>query len=494
MITAACESNSYPFGDSRGIPKENIRMLLLFVLTVIVVYKLPRFIGVVFMVGVFFQCYRSKKDYFWLAYCFILMMCPANFFSEFLTLDAIYHLPIFSLGRYFSFTTNEILMLLMFVKALTKGKHYHYLLAKPMKLLLIYGVFSLVLSVIVYEASLRALTLTLRHSLFYTYLLSFPFLVTREEEVVKFIRLILPFAFVSLFSALYFFITGDQFLHLFNPGSIQIVKILEDEARFTLNKEHMLLLLCFIFSLVYSSPKHNRGVYLIVTALASYISILMTATRIWFVVFSLIMIVFLMKAKKLGKVLASLFIFSLILIVVGSSVSSFNAKGRESVNRLLSIFHLGEEYSPSTTMIRYKAEIRMPNILQGIKENPIFGWGFSDKVLALKDGDVGNFSLIAESGLLGFLLFINFWLGYLRLILGTRKKLSIANPYRDALSILAASFVGFLIAHFTTHQFFGIFHWAYEIYFLSAFIFASEFVVRGALVADGKIKQKESCA
>lgn len=488
MFNYVMKSNSlFVEGNSvykREIFIESIRMLLLFALTIFVVYKLPQSFGFLFIIAVVFIFLGSKKDYFWIAYFFIIICCPGNFFTEG-TFDAVYRLPLFSFGRNFSFSTHEVLMIAALLKAIVSGRKYRYILAKPLKLILFYAGFLLILSILVYGSSFNSLTYFLRNFLFYSYFISFPILIKKNEDIVKFIWLLFPIIFFTFFTAVYFFITNSHFLYFFNPGSLRELRMVGEELRFGMfGGEHILVMFCFIFSHLLSLLNNNRIIYLNIVGTLSYLSILMTATRVWFVVFTLILITFLFKAFKLKKIVKG-FIFLIILLITIYIISSYNttfgSKIRATSERLLNIFHIGEEESESTQMIEGKVRRRLPKVLEGIMENPVFGWGFSDKATMVIDDDVGNFSLIAQAGVFGFLLFANFWRSYFRLIAKAKKMLSTKNPFKNVLLILSISFFGFLIAHFTTHQFFGLSALAYNLFFISIFVFLSEFFVREAL-------------
>lgn len=485
MPVVAVKSNLLVLKQSsifeKEIFKESISMLLLFALTAVIVYKMPQIIATFFIVIIVITFFRSKKDYFWLAYFFILICCPGNFFTE-AQRESLYRLPVFSLGVGFTFTTHEVFMIAALVKALFSGRKYRYLLAKPLLLISFYTLFLFLVSLGIYGTSIGTLAYFLRNFLFYSCLISVPFLIKTDEDTAKFVRLPLPLIFFTFFTAVYFFITGSHFVLLFSPGSLREIYMFGHVARFGMfGGEHILVLYCFIFSLLLSLLNIRHNIYFNIVGALAYISILMTATRVWFVVFTLILMVFLVKSKRIGKVVGVLFA----LAVIGYGISIYSpgssVKFQATAQRLTSIFSIREEGSQSYKMLEHKSENRLPVVLEGIKENPVLGWGFSDKAMAVMDPDVGNFSLIAQVGLVGFLCFIYFWSSYFAIIAATRRRLSRTDPFKNALSILPASFTGFLVAHFTTHQFFGLTLLAYNLFFLAIFIFLSDFFVREAL-------------
>ncbi|MCP5052622.1 MAG: hypothetical protein GY940_35970, partial [bacterium] len=247
---------------------------------------------------------------------------PGNFFSESGASDAPFRLPLFSMGPGLSFTAEELFMILALVKALLYGKKYRFLFKKQLKPLFIYTCILLGLSLTAYGSGMKSLTDLLRNTFFYSFLVSFPYLIVYYEDVKRFLYLLFPFIFLSFSFAIYFFINGDYFLNLVNPGGLPLMRIVGGGIRYGYKKgEHMLILFCFITALVLCLAQKNRGWYLKLVAILGYFTILMTATRVWFVVYSLVLITYLVKTMNLRKpkqVISVLLLFGLAFGVVSA--------------------------------------------------------------------------------------------------------------------------------------------------------------------------------
>ena len=63
-----------------GFFKEIINLYALYFLTVVTVYFLPSVVKLVLLVSLLLIFYRSKKDYFWLAFVFIAESQPGSLF------------------------------------------------------------------------------------------------------------------------------------------------------------------------------------------------------------------------------------------------------------------------------------------------------------------------------------------------------------------------------------------------------------------------------
>ncbi|HLP59512.1 MAG TPA: hypothetical protein VK186_11810, partial [Candidatus Deferrimicrobium sp.] len=77
--------------------KDSLKILALYFFTVLVIYKLPGIMGYILFIVFYILFYKSKKDYFWLAFFYALCTGPGGFFyiSEEVTIG---QLPIFRIG------------------------------------------------------------------------------------------------------------------------------------------------------------------------------------------------------------------------------------------------------------------------------------------------------------------------------------------------------------------------------------------------------------
>lgn len=483
------DNNIFTVSFKRIVFKESLQILFLIAFTILVIYGLPKIFGIFLVLTIAGLFWFSKKNYFWFAYFFIIICSPGSFFSEGGLADAPYRLPLFSFGSGFSFSTHDVFMILAFVKAIFKGNKYHYFLTKPLLLILFYIFFLLFVSIIFLSTSGSTLSDLLRLTSFYSLFISFPYLVHKKSEIHKFIYLTFPIVFFIFFTSVYFFVSGEHFLYLFNPESLRELKLgTGGGGRYGIyGGGHMLLLFTFIFSLILIlEPGKKQKIYLFIIAAMSYLSIFLTATRIWFVVYTLILLVFLKISKK--RFVFWAFAGSIFFVFTILQLSPRIYVGAEkSWQRISTIFTLGQEDSDATRSIEVKVETDMPRILEGIKQNPVTGWGYSDRYMMYGSNDVGNWNLIFQIGFLGFLLFIYLWKSYLSLVNRARKMMNKSDPNRKIYNLLTATFIGLLIAHFTTHQVFGLTMQNYHNYFLALYIFYSEFFVRQAIQYENSI-------
>ena len=466
------ENSKLPFSDY-------ILVYGAFVLLVVSVYYMSPFISKITVILICILFFITKKDYVWIALFFLIVTRPGNIFAGSGAFNDVQRLPLFTLTRGFSFSTDDIFLLATLAKSFTIRKKYRLLLIKPIQLLFFFVVILLVVSALFFNAKITTLVDFLRILFFYSLLYSFPRLICDSNNLRKFFYLLFPSIIFIFYTSIYFFVTGKYFVYLFSINTLRNVNLetgTNTERMGIYGGGHILILLCFIFALVYSI--RNLGIrkyYLIVIATLAFVSIFLTATRVWFIVYSFIFSYFAFKVGR-GVILTGVLFFFVFYSLLG--ISRQTSSGLINTwERIASVFTIGQKNSLATESIDYKIKSDFTRIWQGIKESPVLGWGFSNRYITEGSADIGNWNLIFQVGFLGFFFFIYFWLSYLGLILKTNSWIK-EKLYRKELGIIMVGFIGLLIAQFTTHQIFGFNIHPYDHYFLSVYIISTEFFVR----------------
>jgi O-antigen ligase len=117
-----------------------------------------------------------------------------------------------------------------------------------------------------------------------------------------------------------------------------------------------------------------------------------------------------------------------------------------------SVFTVGQERSAATETLQHKIKNRLPKQLDLIQKRPLTGWAFTEKFI---DNDVGNIALIAEAGIIGFIVFLFFWYKMVRVLYKEQKNKHLDKKFQGVYYILFLVFLGLLISHFTTNRIFG---------------------------------------
>ena len=469
--------------------KDHILLWVLFLSTIAVIYLLPKVWDYIFILGVFVLFAISKRDSLWLAYYIILYTAPMGFFAEG-SQEAIFRLPLFKLGGGLSFSTLHLLLRIGLVKAFLKRNKVDSFFSKHFQVLLVYVFFLIAIALIVHRTSMSVLLDGMKHAFGISFIYIIYKLIDVREEKYRFIFLLLPFGFLILLDATYFMVTGGEYIYnLFNPYTPRRVIYLGIDSQNVLNIRFQFIgfylsYLIFIFSMSFWFICRNK-VYLLTSALAAFVIVIAGALRSWFVIYAGALLLFIYYNYNSGILKRSIVIAAvtllLILPIIRTPVGSAAFSG--AFQRISTVFTLGEESSLASQQIEAKIDKRLPSQLQYIKDNPLTGWAFTEK---RGDPDVGNFGLLVDAGIIGFLIFAWFWISYLSVI-SKHIAWSYTRSARNALRMLIVLFLGILLSHFTTNMVFIY----YGGIFVGTFVFISEFIISEAQIFDEQTYRSE---
>lgn len=392
----------------------------------------------------------------------IISFAPANFFYE----SELYNefgLPQISIG-FISISAKEILLVILVIKSLVKPKNKNLL---PFRTILvvtfIYILFLIPFSVLTYEGDLVRILKDYRYVFIYLLILPLIRLVNSIQDVEKIIELVMPFSILSFFGAIYFFLSGNYLINNIAPGMISKMTLgmgLGGDRFITVSGEHMLLFFTFTFSgflYLKNNSMNKANIIYIFYALISFITILLTATRVWFLVFLIVLIGILLLTRRKFKSLPVFFVTSLILLLIFLNIPKIHTGIVNSFNRISTLTEVAEEGSIGNENLENRLESRWPRFVISFKINPITGLGSSKLYKTYSPGsDLGNFNLIAQGGLIGFTLFLIIWIKFLTFFRKINNRINRNNPFKHTILFFNIALLALLTAHFTTHQIFWI--------------------------------------
>ena len=390
----------------------------------------------------------SRRDYVWIAFFFILMEIPGGLFSGGLRDDP-FRLPIYSLAPGFSFAINELFIVVILIKTLfVKRIERNYsppFFQKELKLILWLFITLIIISPIL-GTSIDTISNFFKISLSLTLFYSLFHLINNEEHLVKFLKLMFPFVFVALALQIYGLINREQLIALVKPG------ILVAQGSYTsgdhegwirpIEMGHAMLI-TFTGSLFFlMSKRHNRELkYLVLINLISFLVIVMSGTRSWFIAFCLGYFAFFFLA---GKRIPKLFINSigviLIFIFFIGGISVVNKQVNNALSRIATIGKVIEgDITGGGTISRF--DVRAPKVVDGfLSSSIILGAGFSDHFYKYADGHVGYHNVLLNTGIAGSLIFL-----YL-IIKVLRRPIIITKKYKNInKSLLRTSIISLIL-------------------------------------------------
>lgn len=467
------------------------RIIILFLFSAFVIYFLQPFLARVYFILLVFGFWYSKKDYFWFAFIFLLIEQPAGFFSGGTASD-LQRLPLYTVASGVSFAFYEIFILVAFLKALVKGKKTKLFFDKPLKWLFIYLILLLVFSFL-FGMNEEGIVRTSRILVFWTLFISFPYLLKSTDELLRFCTLLFPFIFLVFAGQIYELINGVPIIGLFKSVEPDKVgySLKETENIFSVARfisAPFLNLFCFISSLFIINSRINISLhkfYLYAVSTICYLSVLFSATRGWFLAYTITAFLFFITSsvnpvRIATRILVPLLIFfALYSFMPAFKIQINNAMVR--INTLEGFIH-GDITLGGT---QKRTTVRSVQVMNAFYKNPLTGWGFSYN--GNHDGHVGNQNLLQSTGLIGFFLFFYFWLFYIYGLLKVKRRIKQSNPYKNSLLVLIYGFVGIFVIHSTSTQMFGYdpqFTAINKILFLVVFFVFSDIFMKEAMNID----------
>lgn len=385
-------------------------LLIAFLLVYFVSPRVNRIIFLLLLPIIWF----SKRDYFWIGFFFIMMEYPGGLFSGGLKDDP-YRLPIYNLGPGVSFTINELFILLLllksfFVKRIVRN-YSPPLFRKELKLLFWLYIGLILISPVIgmnTDAMSNVFKLSISLTLFY----SIFHLINSQERLIKFLKIIFPFTFVAIAFQIYGLIYGEQLIAMVKPG-VNVVQGSYDSdypggwIRPIELGNAMLITFSGSLLLLITRQEIFSKRYLILINLISFLVILMSGTRSWFIAFCSGYVLFIfMAGKKIPKLLINSIVVILIVIFSIREFSVVNRQVKNAFSRIMTIEKVIEgDITGGGTISRYN--VRAPKVMQGFYSSTIIlGAGFSDHFYEYSDGHVGYQNILLNVGIAGFLIFI----------------------------------------------------------------------------------------
>jgi hypothetical protein len=206
----------------------------------------------------------------------------------------------------------------------------------------------------------------------------------------------------------------------------------------------------FYLNSKWTKPRTRFLLYFVVFAALAMPVI--SATRGWIIGFSLIIVPTLLFTGiiRTRRILEFVLITTPLLYwtLFNPTINNQIAFARERLVAMEAI--AGGDLSAEGTLQRL--DYRSHRVMDGWRENPVFGWGLSDKGYEYGDGHVGNQSLLAMSGIAGFVLLNGFLVFFIWKIISVYNRSIRRVPDRNSLLLFVFFLVGWFLIHSTSGQ------------------------------------------
>lgn len=472
-----------------------LQMILCFAGSVIAVYYAPRVVNYLYFVVMLGLFWRSKKDYFWFAFFFVLVNTPGHMFVE-TSAEATRRLPLYKLVPGVGLSVFDLFILLSIAKIyyFKLGKGKKFLLTKSAKFILFYVLLiSLPMTFIIgYENSGSNFPNNFRPYAYYVIIYSFFMLVNKTEDLYRMGYLFFPFLVFTIFDQLFLLTTGKLLISIINPETIRyIVKNTVTGGARAYFSGFLLLYYGFLFGLQLRMNRKYEllpgiGYMFIILPMTAFI---LSATRAYLMMPLLTLFGFMLYSKKAAPDLVKL---SLATVIFGAIFFSLNLISWESFVKgiwprfesfFTVIFGGGQQDLQEFDTVGSRLESDLPDLLEGISYSPILGAGWSGHFRRYINDDLGFLNSILVLGIIGFLLLLNFFTFFLKSVNKWLKRRYADLDNQVILKSVAMVFFGILIGYATTYDYFTVMH-TYRIFFVSLIIGSAE-------VAAHNIKQNK---
>jgi len=341
------------------------------------------------------------------------------------------------------------------LKAIIKGRKLKLKDVLNIKYGLIFLVYILVVSIF-HGFSLKTfISLPLRGLFFYTFFYSFPALVFTKKDTYKFMYMFFPFVFNEVFSQVYLLTTGNNLVGLFYSGASTMVirdKLMGDNIRAIANGYSIIVLsFMFVLALLENSESFGSRTYLFVVIITTCISIMLSATRqtiIMFVFMFVLYFIFVNKAKP--GIFIQLFFAALVLFFLFDVLNLFNLSTifNASLNRLTGAVNIRGGSIEAEDTLDFRLTVRLPMIIESIKQSLFLGFGFSDKYFQVYDGHLGGmFVGIMQMGIIGYSSLIFFIFTIYKKSLYYARKLGENNTCVNVIKSLLIGITGYFLVN-----------------------------------------------
>ena len=453
--------------------RENTIFYIAVLLTTILVYFSPNVLitRVVFLILLVFA-YKSKRNYLWLAWFFIINDGPGNLFRGGGSLrDLVTRIPIYPVYSSISVGFIELFYLMLILKALSlKNNNYKFLFRKEFNWFWSFFVFLVILTIIQEGIYLDVFVTIFRRVLPWSLLFSVPKLLFSEKNFYNLCKILFPVVIIALLAQFFVYGTGNSFHEALVGKDTSTKSLFDDYELVRFGSAGMIIFFILIASLYYKikGSKEFSSRYLDVIIFTASLSIFLTATRGWILAIGVVFLLLILTvpASILVYRIASVFISGTILYVILIFTTPFlDAQFQMAFARFETVGSIfqGDLSAGGTSQ---RIDVRGTRVWSQAKESLLLGHGFTATFFEYEDGHVAHHNIILNSGILGTIVLnlIYFSLIYRIWKLGTNRNIFITQ--RHSVKIFSIGLIGIYVIHSTSGQMwgYGIMQSAYFIY------------------------------
>ena len=423
-----------------------LKFLALITITLFVTYFATAPVRAIWYIVLLVSYFFSKNEALWLAF----FLSTTDGFAGFFGLSAVM-LPI--LPGLPAVELAQGYIILTVIKAARSNKKVLVFYNKYLQVLFMYLIFMVVWGQLMgFTGGLNVYFRVLKGFIPILLFYSVPRLFIDQNTYFRFFKIVFIIVLVAFAAQIFTLLAGVSPLE---AAGLNIEEEAEGTKEFRIFFNASSTLLGLFGALYYLHRKDTRPqtryllYFVVFAALAMPV---ISATRGWIIGFSLIIIPTLiftgiMRTRRILE-FALITIPLLYWALFNPTINNQIAFARERLGAMEAI--AGGDLSAEGTLQRL--DYRSHRVMEAWRENPIFGWGLSDKGYEFSDGHVGNQSLLAMTGIAGFALLNGFIVLFIWKIFYVYNRSFRRVPDRNSLLVFAFFLVGWFLIHSTSGQ------------------------------------------
>ncbi len=422
--------------------------------------------------------FRSKKDYFWFAYFFILISAPGGLFVN-RTQAALFRLPFYGVSS-FSFTPMDLFLFISIFKAFREKAKIIFFLNKPLEFFLFYLLLVSIPISFVLGTEFKPFINTLRSFFFYGIIFSYIRLIKDKEQILKFGYLLLPYTLFLVFDQLYLIKMGNRFISVLDPSMLG--RFAKDSVSGGVRAMVQGILIVF-YTLIFGFQIHNNKKYEVIPGIATVTIFLpiacfiLSATRSWMTIGFITILGYIALSSKGIKFAVQIGTISVLLFVAALSTGVMDVTFLDSIYKRYAVMgnvaSTGSLKSADTFANRIDEDI--PKVMKGVVLSPILGVGMSKYMKAYYSDDLGFMNTLLIYGLIGFPIFLIFLFRYIFQLNRLRKLPVFDHTDKNIFISLILGLVGMLAGYFFTWDFFSFF--PEKVFFVSILFATGDLII-----------------
>lgn len=452
--------------------KDYLILIALFLISFISVYFLPMMITRVIFLIILFAAYRTKLDYVYLVWFFIINDAPGRLFVAG-TFDSA-RIPLYPIMAGVSVGFQELFIMLYLLKYLKYKRASKFIFKKEFTWFVAFAIMVAVFS-LPFGMSFDNLIRTYRYLLPWALVFVVPAFIYDKKTLIRTSLLLFPIVFLALISQFYSYISGEYLDEILRGVSTVNLKV--DEEIVSRSYSAVFIILFSIVQALYflfnRKTEINRN-YLGAVIFLGYLSIIMTATRGWIIALFAILLgvlVFFGFMKGNANVIRLAIVSSIVFIIAQYQFPVINLQLNASYNRFNTIEALMRgDMTAGGTLERLN--VRGPKVMERYWESPIVGLGFSDEFYKHQDGHVGNQNILLNVGILGYILLIGLFIRISRKIWKMSRRMEFRIYENRAPLVFLFGLIAVFIIHSSSAQFWGYTLLKYQVIFIAFFMAA----------------------